>query len=594
MNLNASPNTSEPLLTWHCEVPCDLNAVWHSWEKIRAFLMGQGLLEAELDAWELAFAEAVNNAIEHARPDARSKPVDVMVSCSNAEVQMSIHDYTLGFDWEAAGDLPEEHAEAGRGVFLMKMIADHSAYYRSPEGNLLQLRRKRLDNGKLDMGLATRLVEQEEIIQGMTDELSSAYEALVAIFRHSGDLGSRMDLHDFTLRLVDDLRRLTACDFAVLRLRDSSEAPFQTLLVLPEKAASASGAIPPPTDVPGVSLEADAVKLRKDLWFDAVRPLASADPLTRIAGMKSGLVHPFLLHGQVLGTLTLGRQHPQFRFGNRESSLIHTFCEFFVIHVGSLRSMEERVKTEVVQRDLETAAEIQRSLLPTAFPDAAPFQIVGWNEAARNVGGDFFDVIPLPDGRILFTIADVMGKGMPAAIFASVLRSTVRAVCSIIPTPGALMMRVNEILHDDFARVLMFATMQFVLLDPATRRICVATAGHCPLLLWKPGASAAELLEEGNVPLGVVRAMTYDDSEMVLPPGSRFLMYTDGLIEQPDMNNEMYGEQRLALWMASAGGPGACPRALQASLSAELAAFAGRQRIVDDQTFVIVSETSLS
>jgi len=582
-------HSGEMQLTLRCEIACELAAVRAASIRVREFLAGEGLAEEELAAWELVVVEAGNNAVEHAPVGRRAEKIEILMTCSPTQVELRMTDHTPGFDWEQAGDLPDDDSEGGRGVFLIKTLVDRAAYFRGAGANVLVLGKARLAASAPAVDLPGRIAEQEAVLAGMTEELSSSYEALVAIFRHSTDLGSTLDLRAFAVRLLEDLVHLTETDVAVLRLASGEGRILDPYLVVSDAATTALPAVF--VDGDAESAEREAARTRQDVWFGLEHPLAAADPLRQIVGLEAGVSHPFLFHDQVLGTLTLARRAGRQAFGASQMNLLHTFTEFFVIQFGNLRFLSERMEARVVRHDIEIAAEVQRSLLPQAMPAIPPFEVAGSAESAREVGGDLFDVIPAGEHGTLFVIADVMGKGLPAALFASVLRSVVRASNSFIAAPGAILTRVNDLLYDDLSRVDMFATAQLAFLATGTRTLTVAAAGHCPLLICSKDDAEAVALTEGGLPLGVERGHTYLDSTIILPPRSRFMLYTDGVFERKNPTGELFGEQRLASWLARAPAAGNSAAALRRHLAQTLTDFAQGEGAADDQTFLIVSET---
>ena len=137
----------------------------------------------------------------------------------------------------------------------------------------------------------------------------------------------------------------------------------------------------------------------------------------------------------------------------------------------------------LLAHELEIARGIQQSLLPRTFPKLRGFEISGFCLSARQVGGDFYDVIAPEPGKALLVVADVMGKGIPAALFGATLHTLIRAAVESTFQPAALLKRVNRLIFDDLSRVDMFITASVALVDTFEETISVANAGHCPLLL---------------------------------------------------------------------------------------------------------------
>ena len=322
----------------------------------------------------------------------------------------------------------------------------------------------------------------------MTAELASSYESLVAMFRYSSELGAHTDVKDFSRRLLSDLMQIAEADCAVLRLVSPDGKNLETLLVLPDgrKTAAARRARPPDRlggNRRGAQTAGHLVRPEE--------PLAADDPLRAVMPVGNGVCHAFLVADQLAGTATLGRMAADKPFTAAQVNLLHTFIDFLAIQIVNARLLDERTATRVTRRELEIAADIQRSLLPGKIPDCPPFVLSATCQSALQVGGDFYDLIPAGDGAVLLVIADVMGKGVPAALFAAVLRSTLRSMPQLFSQPGELLGAANRTLFPDLSRVDMFATAQVVYLDPRRQEMVSASAGHCPLLVWRPGEAEA-------------------------------------------------------------------------------------------------------
>src|SRR5690349_4433642 len=151
--------------------------------------------------------------------------------------------------------------------------------------------------------------------------------------------------------------------------------------------------------------------------------------------------------------------------------------------------------------ELAIARAIQASLLPKEFPKLPGFGLAGYCQSARQVGGDFYDVLPLSDTRALLVVADVMGKGVPAALFAASLRVLVRSLVERKLRPHELLRRINRQMYEELSSVDMFITAQFVEIDTACRVLRVANAGHCPLLA-SDGCGPTQVIAPDGLPLG--------------------------------------------------------------------------------------------
>jgi serine phosphatase RsbU (regulator of sigma subunit) len=380
--------------------------------------------------------------------------------------------------------------------------------------------------------------------------------------------------------------QLAEADGAVLRLLSADGKKLETQRVLPENKALTLAPVTLLAD-DLKSVEARAARTRQDIWFSPEEPLGKNDPLRAAMPVGNGVCHAFVVADQLVGTATLGRLAANKPFTAAQVNLLHTFVDFLAIQIVNARLLDERTATRVTRRELEIAAEIQRSLLPAELPACRPFVLAAACQSATQVGGDFYDVIPAGGGAVLLVIADVMGKGVPAALFAAVLRSTIRSMRHLFAQPGELLAAANKILFPDLARVDMFITAKLVYLDPHRGGIISASAGHCPLLLCETGPEKITL-EPVGFPLGIEPDTAYRQAVNALPPGAAALLYTDGLNEARNAAGELLGEKKLAQVLAEAVAQTPDAEGSKNFLLARLAEFRGHAPLTDDQTLILI------
>jgi len=212
--------------------------------------------------------------------------------------------------------------------------------------------------------------------------------------------------------------------------------------------------------------------------------------------------------------------------------------------------VEDSKKQARTTRELEIARQIQLSFLPASFPQSEDFQIAAYYLPARQVGGDFYDVIPLPDGRLALVIADVSDKGVPAALFMALSRSYVRVYSH--PKGKAFQMSslesVLQAVNDSLAdgnQSSMFVTLFYGLLDPQTRGLRYVNAGHNPPLLVGLDEGQASFISGKGIALGIFEGVSFEEHNLTLERGQAIIFYTDGVTEARDPSGEFYGEGRL-------------------------------------------------
>ena len=237
------------------------------------------------------------------------------------------------------------------------------------------------------------------------------------------------------------------------------------------------------------------------------------------------------------------------------------------------------------RRDLDMAARIQSSSLPTAFPQGDGFAFSAKMKPAKEVGGDFFDFYRLADGRVVFTVADVSGKGVPAAMFMMKAKGTLKSSMFRCDTLAAAVAVANDRLADN-NEAEMFVTAWTGVFDPASRTVDFVNAGHNPPFVRRADGTVEGLRQRGGPALGVFPGCTYRAGRVTLGPGDALVVYTDGVTEAQDVAGGFYGEARLERFLAASGGDRV------AGLFADVAAFVGAADQADDLTALALDVTA--
>jgi serine phosphatase RsbU (regulator of sigma subunit)/anti-sigma regulatory factor (Ser/Thr protein kinase) len=305
-------------------------------------------------------------------------------------------------------------------------------------------------------------------------------------------------------------------------------APTDPLLALFE---GASGAV----DIDELELDSPAVRELK------------------AAGVK--LAVPLVSQGELIGVLNLGPRLSEQDYSSDDRKLLDNLAAQAApaLRIGQLvREQEAEAATrQRFEQELEVARLIQQHFLPKELPELPGWQIAAYYRPAREVGGDFYDVIPLPDGRIGFVVGDVTDKGVPAALVMSATRSVLRASAQRLIEPGQVLERVNDHLCPDMPEK-MFVTCLYGVLNPENGHLRFANAGH-DLPYVKTADGIVELRARG-MPLGLMPGMPYEEKEATLRPGDSVLLHSDGVVESHDPEREMFGFPRLKETMAGAPG----------------------------------------
>ena len=245
----------------------------------------------------------------------------------------------------------------------------------------------------------------------------------------------------------------------------------------------------------------------------------------------------------------------------------------------------ERAQAQI-KAELDIARALQIAILPATFPASGGYDGAARMIPATTMGGDFYDFIGLPDGKIGLAMADVSGKGVPAAFFMAVSRTNLRDLAEHHALPGACLARTNDVLCTQNPMDL-FVTVFYCILDPATGVLKYANGGHSPPCLRHADGSVEVLDGEGGLVLGAMPGVEFPEHSIQLLPGDRLVLYTDGVTEAFNAADEAYGVERLVAEI-SAHGAGA-PGVLVEQVCRSVKTFAGGVPQSDDITLIVLS-----
>jgi serine phosphatase RsbU (regulator of sigma subunit) len=249
--------------------------------------------------------------------------------------------------------------------------------------------------------------------------------------------------------------------------------------------------------------------------------------------------------------------------------------------VQNARFHEESLRWERVRRDLETARAIQQSLVPQTMPEIPGYLLAARSVPCYEVGGDYLDIMGLPDGSILMVVADVAGKGLASALVGSSFRASTRAMASAGVPLAEMAARMNDLHFEDGEEARRkYVTTFLARLSPATHELRAVNAGHNPCFLAVPGGVLREIRSSGT-PLGMLPDRTYREEVLVFPPGATLFLYTDGLSEASKDGEEFGKERLLGLLERDGGGD---PAQILDLLWAEVDAFEDKMGPLDDKT----------
>jgi phosphoserine phosphatase RsbU/P len=371
------------------------------------------------------------------------------------------------------------------------------------------------------------------------EELPESLELLLAAALRLCNYRYRLKQHDFDARYRGvELEALHDVGLAIASTLDLGELTEEILLRAVSLLDARRGAL--------YLLEAEGYRLLSTIGGAARGELpAEPDPVEgdgTLPGAAHLLVVPIEVEGHRRGLLAVGDKESRqgvgpFSTGDRRSLAL--LANQAALALEQARLHQELVEKERMEREMDLASQIQRGILPRELPTLTGYELTAWTRPARHVGGDYYDILPLSGGRLAFVVADVTGKGVPAALLVATLHSSLRLLVERCDGYEELMHCLNEHLLE-FSSSNKFVTLFLAELDPAQGVVRYVNAGHNPGLILRRGGGVEELAATG-VPLGLLPRAPYRQRRVELAGGDLLCLYSDGLTEATSPDGEELG-----------------------------------------------------
>ena len=438
-------------------------------------------------------------------------------------------------------------------------------------------------------GTLQRTVQRLELL---TDDREREALVLETIGEVSRSFLNQAQIRTLLDQMATSLHRILAVDAIVMEL-------------LPEESGTGGATLARGADQIeiGAEVREEIIGRAKSLLINDIPHYERYAGLAR-QGFRAMIIAPFKRHERVIGLIGAFARSER-SFTGRDLNVLFTFATHTALlvegaallddvrrlslrtasdQVGDLRHLRERlsVEREVADRESAVARRIQAELLPRAFPYLPHATLDAVTVPAREVGGDFFDIIPLGHGVCGIAVADVAGKGVPAALVMVMAHTLLRAAVAEHGSPRDVLLRLNGELFEQTTRDC-FVSFFYGVWDDATRTLHYANAGHEPPVHL--GAHGARLLPRGGIALGALDEIeNYLQEEMIqLSPSDALLLYTDGAHEAMNAAKERYGLERLVETLSAARAAG---QPLVATLCSDLDRFVAGAEPHDDITLV--------
>lgn len=313
------------------------------------------------------------------------------------------------------------------------------------------------------------------------------------------------------------------------------------------------------------------------------RPVYVAMNVPNLASFSQGtgavvLSEPLRAGSESLGVASIGTKHSDLPYTRADRDLYGALCHQLALAVENNLLIQKIRSQERVTRELEIAHQVQAGLLPSELPNIPDTRLAAHNQAALEMGGDFYDVIPLKDGAFGLLLGDVSGKGVPAALLGAVCLTLFRAIAPYHRSPIEALQAVNDVLLKHRASRKMFVAITYVVYHPGSGWVVGINAGN-PEPLHSGRAISAK-----GMPLGAARNPRYCDFELILQPGETLVLLSDGLLDARNAAGQRYGDDRFAALIQQHAESD--PADLVRSVREELEDFQGGRSPYDDVTIL--------
>lgn len=527
---------------------------------------------------ELAVEEAATNVINHAYPGSQKGDILLSANEAGAFVQITLTDWGVPlnpadvrpFDLNAP---VETRIKGGMGLHFINKLMDSVERETAPvlgQPNVLRL---------------VKLIEHSQPGQ----HLPSTVQELNAMRTVSEVMTSNINLDDLLSLIINKLVTTINADRGTLFLVDEARGELWSRVLLEEVGPLSEIRLKIGDGISGYVAATGQVVNIPDAYVDP-RFNPGFDQVTGYRTQSILTAPMFNPQQKIIGVVQLlNKRDGAFTF--RDERLLTAMASQAAISIENARLYQQEIQQQLVNRELETAHAIQASFLPDTIP-----HYDGWDIGAlwcpiRNVAGDFYDFYQLSDGRLAVMIADVSGKGIPAALFMALSVTVLRFGMTINLPPEEVTRRANEMIISE-QRSRMFATTFVTYLDLNTGDMVYSSGGHNPAILYHAATEQCEWLTAPGVAVGIFRDAEFIPVLSRMEAGDILVLYTDGITEVIDDDEEEFGEERLeALVMKNAGLPA---QELADLILADVSEFAEHQSLFDDATVVVIKRLTAS
>ncbi len=378
-----------------------------------------------------------------------------------------------------------------------------------------------------------KLKTENQRLKAAVEELSVLNEIATAI-------SSTMDLQKVVDLIVQKCVKHLKVDQGAVMLLDENDKK-SSLQTMVRKVDTVSGGLPFRLDdqLTGWMLKHQQPLLINDLRTDQRFQVSGEENLS----IKSLIAVPLQSKGRIIGVLTVFNRRSEEGFSEDDKRLLTIIAAQSAQVIETARLYLEEQQFQKMQQDMTMARQIQQNLLPKKAPLIEGYALAGVSYPATQVGGDYYDFVTLPDGKVAFCLGDVSGKGMPAAMLMSNLQATLRGQTINCSCARECLEKSNYLLFQSTDSE-KYATLFYGILDPANNRLAYANAGHNHPIMLAPDGSHQRLKTIG-IPLGFLERFEFSEHTVPFEKGSVLVLFSDGISEAMNVFEEEFEEERI-------------------------------------------------
>lgn len=438
--------------------------------------------------------------------------------------------------------------------------------------------------GKVRAGADPHLGVKVEAGEG--EILKDSHRRLEILYQVADAIRSVLAYEELLGRIVDIIFSVVQPDRAYILLYDQSGNKD----LIPQVVKRRDGLVEDEIQISGSIVQKcihdKSALLVTDAASDQRFSASESIVLNRI---RSAMCAPLIFKNEVLGVVYVDTQSRIVSYSKEELELLTGIANQSAIAIVNARLHGQLIEQHKLAREMEIARSIQMNLLPKTYPALEGYEISAMSLPAKKVGGDYYDFYQLSHGRVGFTIADVSGKGLPAAFLTTLTRTYLRCECQRPDIPvRELVAKINQQVYGDVSND-MYVTMVFGVLEPAAGKFTYVNAGHVYPLLFSSRKGEIKRLDRGGTFLGILEEVEYEEGQATLRPGDTLLLYTDGVTDVHNAENVPWGHEKLEQLVLNNLSLGA--EELRNAIFQACHDYKGEVDLFDDFTLIVMKRT---